>query len=91
MLPADSHVHSRWSWDTAETSTLELTCARAVERGIPAVAFTEHVDFTEWGDGDTGHPATKVGDRPHVQPFDVEGYSADVEHSARTAGGGDTQ
>ncbi|WP_137149260.1 PHP domain-containing protein [Mycolicibacterium sp. CR10] len=79
MLPADNHVHSRWSWDTAKTSTLELACARAVERGVPAVAFTEHVDFTEWGDGDTGYPATEVGDRPKVRSFDVQGYSADIE------------
>lgn len=24
------------------------TCRRAVEVGLPVVAFTEHVDFTEW-------------------------------------------
>ena len=28
---------------------MEQTCRRAVELGLPAVAFTEHVDFTEWG------------------------------------------
>lgn len=46
MLPSDNHVHTRWSWDTADTSTMEATCRRAVELGLPAVAFTEHVDFT---------------------------------------------
>lgn len=27
---------------------MERTCARAVEMGLPAVAFTEHADFTTW-------------------------------------------
>ena len=39
MLPSDNHVHTRWSWDTAGTSTMEATCRRAVELGLPAVAF----------------------------------------------------
>jgi histidinol-phosphatase (PHP family) len=47
VLPADSHVHSEWSWDAADGS-MERTCARAVELGLPAVAFTEHADHTTW-------------------------------------------
>jgi histidinol-phosphatase (PHP family) len=81
MLPTDGHVHSRWSWDTASSSTMELACARAVELGLPGVAFTEHVDFTEWGAADvsdTGVRPARVGPRPHVQPLDVAGYSADL-------------
>ncbi len=46
-LPADSHVHSQWSWD-AEAGSMEETCRRAVEIGLPALAFTEHADFTPW-------------------------------------------
>lgn len=46
-LPADSHVHSEWSWDALDGS-MERTCARAVELGLPAVAFTEHADYTMW-------------------------------------------
>lgn len=46
-LPADSHVHSEWSWDAPDGS-MERTCARAVEMGLPAVAFTEHADYTAW-------------------------------------------
>jgi histidinol-phosphatase (PHP family) len=59
---------------------MELACARAVELGLPGVAFTEHVDFTEWGDGDApGHHAPeRVGTRARVVPLDVEGYAADV-------------
>ncbi|HZC26239.1 MAG TPA: PHP domain-containing protein [Actinopolymorphaceae bacterium] len=46
-LPTDSHVHSEWSWDALRGS-MERTCARAVEIGLPAVAFTEHADYTAW-------------------------------------------
>lgn len=76
-LPSDNHVHSRWSWDTAETSTMELECRSAIERGIPAVAFTEHVDFTEWAEGDRSG-SLNVGDRPGVAAFDIAGYSEDI-------------
>jgi histidinol-phosphatase (PHP family) len=78
-LPPDNHVHTRWSWDTAESSSMQRACARAVELGLPALAFTEHVDFTEWGPADrsAGGPA-RVGPRPRVAPFDVDGYSADL-------------
>ncbi len=47
VLPADRHVHSEWSWDAA-TGSMERTCAYAVEIGVPAVAFTEHVDHDGW-------------------------------------------
>jgi histidinol-phosphatase (PHP family) len=46
-LPADGHVHSEWSYD-APRGSMEETCARAVELGLPAVAFTEHADHTRW-------------------------------------------
>ena len=44
ILPADNHVHSQWSWDAAGGS-MERSCARAVELGLPSIAFTEHVDL----------------------------------------------
>ncbi|MDY6995063.1 MAG: PHP domain-containing protein [Actinomycetota bacterium] len=84
MLPADNHVHSRWSWDTAESSTMERECEQALRRGIPAVAFTEHVDFTDWGAGDPGSESSlRIGDRPGVAPFDVEGYRANIARCRR--------
>jgi histidinol-phosphatase (PHP family) len=46
-LPADSHVHSEWSWD-APLASMERSCARAVDLGLPAIAFTEHLDHTTW-------------------------------------------
>lgn len=47
VLAADSHVHSEWSWDAPDGS-MERTCARAVNLGLPAIAFTEHVDYATW-------------------------------------------
>ncbi|MGE3913528.1 MAG: PHP domain-containing protein, partial [Chloroflexota bacterium] len=47
MLPPDDHVHSEWSWDTL-AGDMERTCARAVEIGLPSVAFTEHADFSPY-------------------------------------------
>lgn len=47
-LPPDDHVHSQFSWDAAGRGSMEATCARAVELGLPSVAFTEHLDLTPW-------------------------------------------
>jgi histidinol-phosphatase (PHP family) len=47
-LPSDSHGHSEWSWDAQAVGSMELSCARAVEIGLPAIAFTEHLDHTVW-------------------------------------------
>ncbi|MFG1759865.1 PHP domain-containing protein [Micromonospora echinofusca] len=43
--PADGHVHSECSWD-APYSSMELACRRAVDIGLPSIAFTDHADFT---------------------------------------------
>ena len=48
MLPPDNHVHSEFSWDTGPRASLLRACERAVEVGLPAIAFTEHLDFTVW-------------------------------------------
>lgn len=47
VLPPDGHVHTEWSWD-AIAGSMERSCARAVELGLPSIAFTEHADFTRW-------------------------------------------
>ena len=47
---------------------MRLACTRAVELGLPGLAFTEHVDFTDW----------ILADGRRVAPLDVEGYLADV-------------
>lgn len=43
-LPTDLHVHTEWSWDAARGS-MEKSCQRALEIGLPAIAFTEHADW----------------------------------------------
>jgi histidinol-phosphatase (PHP family) len=49
-LPADSHVHSEWSWDTGgprsdAVGRMRATCEQAVRIGLPALIFTEHLDI----------------------------------------------
>lgn len=76
--PPDSHVHSEWSWDAPDGS-MEATCARAVELGLPSVAFTEHADFTAWDIQGPGATTTEVGSGANGRfmtppPLDVDGY-----------------
>ena len=78
VLPLDGHVHSEWSWD-AVAGDMEATCARAVELGLPAVAFTEHVDHTRWLVTEATEPDPRArGERApgtfSAAPLDVDGY-----------------
>jgi histidinol-phosphatase (PHP family) len=78
-LPADGHVHSEWSWD-ALFGSMVATCARAVELGLSAIAFTEHVDFTPFR---AGYLASNfhclVTDGTLTAPvFDAAGYLESV-------------
>ena len=83
-LPADNHVHSQWSHDTGPRASMAAACARAVELGLPAVAFTEHLDFTEWGPGDAiGGTGITPNDQWGPRPFDVDGYLSCVEECRR--------
>jgi len=43
-LPSDLHAHTEWSYD-APDGWMEETCRRAVEIGLPAIAFTEHAEL----------------------------------------------
>jgi histidinol-phosphatase (PHP family) len=80
MLPPDNHVHSEWSWDTSTAASMVESCRHAVEIGLPAVAFTEHVDFTTWGPGDRTPPEMPdIVHREWVLPLDVTGYQASLE------------
>ncbi|AXK46890.1 PHP domain-containing protein [Brachybacterium saurashtrense] len=89
-LPADSHVHSEFSWDTggpdsAARGTMEATCARAVRIGLPGLFFTEHLDledawFSDPEDfGDHERHLLGADGIVAVPPFDVEGYLAGIE------------
>lgn len=80
MLPPDNHVHSQFSWDTGAEASMERTCSRAVQLGLPAVAFTEHVDFTAWGAHDNPPAdAAQIATRERVRPLDVAGYLTSIE------------
>ena len=52
-LTGDGHVHSEWSWDTGGPASdaagrMQAMCRRALKIGLPALAFTEHLDLTGW-------------------------------------------
>jgi histidinol-phosphatase (PHP family) len=89
-LPADSHVHSEFSWDggsdPAAPGRLRRTCEQAVRSGVPAVVFTEHLDLAEswWAEpADLGeHAGRYVGADGYARlpGFDLEGYLAEIEH-----------
>lgn len=81
MLPMDNHVHTQWSWDNATGSMLDA-CARAIETGLPAIAFTDHADFTAWAHyGSDKHPdIVRIIDKGAVSGFlDIEGYWECIE------------
>jgi histidinol-phosphatase (PHP family) len=82
-LPPDHHVHTEWSWDAPDGS-MERTCLRAIELGLPSVAFTEHADMTPW----TLPPGTQipqgwehlvVGSVFSPPPLDLAGYRQCLE------------
>jgi histidinol-phosphatase (PHP family) len=82
-LPPDNHAHTEWSWD-ALVGSMEGSCARAVELGLPAIAFTEHVDAVRWVLTDEAQslmPPGRIGHDDRFDPpvFDVDAYLASVE------------
>jgi histidinol-phosphatase (PHP family) len=85
-LPCDSHVHTEWSWDTP-VGDMEGSCVRALELGLPAIAFTEHLDHTAWRIALAGpyvmDNLTAIADPDGIltpPAFDAAGYLAAVEH-----------
>jgi histidinol-phosphatase (PHP family) len=80
VLPPDNHVHTQWSWDAPGEASMARSCEQALAAGLPAVAFTDHLDFTDWTDGD------QIGAEnldPHrysrMHLLDVPGYLATLE------------
>lgn len=95
-LPADAHVHSEWSWDTggpgsAAAGTMRRTCERAVRIGLPAVIFTEHLDFDGWmiDSEDVDEQAQKLitdAGRLEPPPLDVDGYRESIDRCRQEFG-----
>lgn len=80
MVPADNHVHSQWSYDTDDDASMADACERALAAGLPSIAFTEHLDFTDWTDDDPIAAAPlELLHRSRIHPLDVTGYLACVE------------
>jgi len=81
-LPADGHVHSQFSWDARLVGDMEVTCAQAVDRGLPAVIFTEHVDFTPFRAGFLAPDYPDLVDDGGIltaPQLDVDGYFECIE------------
>ena len=93
LLTGDGHVHSEWSWDTggprsAAAGRMEAMCGRALKIGLPALAFTEHLDLTGWvidPEDLLDHLRPLVGDNGLLipEPLDVAGYLESVERRRR--------
>ena len=89
LLTGDGHVHSEWSHDTggprsAAAGRMEAMCRRALKIGLPALAFTEHLDLTGWvidPEDLLDHLRPLVGDNDLLipEPLDVAGYLESVE------------
>lgn len=84
-LPADSHVHSEWSWDAPKGSMVR-SCEKALGLGLPAIAFTEHLDHTVWtvaldGLHASDHLAALATPEGLLTPpaFDAAGYLEAIE------------
>jgi histidinol-phosphatase (PHP family) len=80
VLPPDNHVHTQWSWDASAEASMVRSCEQALAVGVPAVAFTDHLDFTVPAAGDriaAGHIHPRPYARMHL--LDVPGYLASVQ------------
>jgi histidinol-phosphatase (PHP family) len=80
VLPPDNHVHTEWSWDAPAQASMVRSCEQALAAGVPAVAFTDHLDFTVWTDGDR-IAEEHIDPRPYARMhlLDVPGYLATVQ------------
>jgi histidinol-phosphatase (PHP family) len=95
-LTGDGHVHSEWSWDVGlgnphsnSVGRMESMCRRAVQIGLPALAFTEHLDVTSWPIEPDDLPERMrpliSEDRVLTPPLlDAEGYLDSVDRCRHT-------
>jgi histidinol-phosphatase (PHP family) len=77
--PADDHVHSQFSYDHQPGASMQRACERAIELGIPSIAFTEHLEFTSWQPDDAIAAApVSIAYAAQRIPLDITGYLASV-------------
>ncbi|MGH3219065.1 MAG: PHP domain-containing protein, partial [Streptosporangiaceae bacterium] len=83
-LPSDNHVHTQWSWDAPVEASMALSCEQALAAGVPAVAFTDHLDFTTSIDGDL-IAVEGLDPRPYyrMRLLDVPGYLQGLDECRR--------
>jgi histidinol-phosphatase (PHP family) len=92
-LTGDGHVHSEWSWDTGGPGSeaagrMQAMCRRALKIGLPALAFTEHLDLTGWVIGQEDlldHLRPLLGDDGLLtpDPLDVGDYLDSIDRCRR--------
>lgn len=64
---------------------MRASCEQAVVLGLPAIAFTEHVDHTVWRVATAGlepdHHLARMSENGLLHPlaFDAAGYLAEIE------------
>ena len=64
-VPLDAHLHTDQSPDSSVP--IDIYAAQAVERGIPEIAITDHVDFDP-RDPASSTPATRTASGPSGTP-----------------------
>jgi len=80
VLPPDNHVHTQFSWDAPGAASMARSCEQALAVGVGCVAFTDHLDFTDWTDGDR-IAEENLDPRRYsaMRLLDVGGYLAAIE------------
>ncbi len=94
-LPPDNHVHTEYSYDAVGSGSMIRTCERAVELGLPSIAFTEHLDMTPWYIPEAAKVempddmAAHVGHDSclHAPEIDFDGYFDSIEQCRSRFGG----
>jgi histidinol-phosphatase (PHP family) len=78
--PVDNHVHTQWSWDAPREADMARSCEQALAAGLPGLAFTDHLDFTTWTDGDQ-IGAADLDPHRYLQMhlLDLDGYYATLQ------------
>lgn len=94
-LPPDNHVHTEYSYDAVDRGSMIGACERAVELGLPSIAFTEHLDMTPWYIPESAQPdmpddvSELLGHDSciHAPVIDFDGYFDTIDECRSRFGG----